>query len=507
MAPEQLRAIATLAIEAATQAGAAFADIRVSEQRTYQPWADYRMASGLRLTFGYGIRVWANGGEAFVGSADPTPEGIARAARSAVATARDQAPIARARRARRPIARPVVTGEWTVPVEIDPFQLSPDDHIIVKQGLKLSGRQAGNVTESVWTWQSETRVFAASDGSLTTQRTTSMVCPVQVSGGEWISGHGRIGGTLAVPGFEPRVAGVEAMLGDAAHDRLEATADELAPLLRLPVHMLDDVGRRDLVLDGPAFSALVGHTLLPALRLSRALGEEHDTEGPGFLGGPDTVVGQPLFAPALNLWVEAAAPHYGAAKWDDEGMEARTVSLMEHGAVVRYLGTRENASAIAHAASSRATTGESGASTMEPPASVALGVGFAQEVMTAPAARPGAVTVRPAQDGASLAALAQHMQTGLLMRGTSVHPDPRGGGGVLWSGMLFDVKQGHIVRRILGGRVEFSTKRVLHDAILGGPGSVGTKIVATGGGLPFSYSRTVVSAPAALVRGVGLVRN
>jgi len=481
--------MATLALDAATRAGADFADIRVSETRSYMPTPDYLMASRLYMEYGYGIRVWANGGTAFIGSADPTPEGITRAARSAVASAKDQATLSRARRARPLIARPVARGEWTFPVEIDPFQLSPDDHIVVQNGFKLSGRQAGAVRNSFWSWSSETRVFAASDGSLTTQQATWGRGFVQITKAGWIPGYGLIWGEIDIPGFELKLMGVEAILGEAVHDRLEAAADEIAPLINLPVYRLDDVGRRDLILDGPAFSKLVGQTVVPALRLSRALGEEHDTEGPGFLGDPETVVGQQLFTPALNLQIEAAAPHYGARKWDDEGTETQSVPLVENGIVVRYLGTRGNVGALplsTHAA---------------------LGVAFAPRVMTIPTERPGAVSVHTPSNGPSLAELTKQMKDGLLVRGASVQCDPRGGGGVLWSDMMFEVKQGQITRRLFGGRIEFSTKRVLHDPVLGDSGSVGAKDFYIAGGLPFDVSLTVCRAPAALVHGVGLVRN
>jgi len=456
LTPEELRTLATEAIEAATHAGAEFADIRVSDLREYQGGAYY--GSSLYRTFGYGIRVRVNGREACVGAADPTRDGVVQAAQTAVTVAREQSQMGKPAPPLAPT--PVVRGDWASSMEIDPFAISPDDHVVIAHGITTRMRRLHTMIYGGFSWKTDARVYASSDGSLVTQRSTSVNQNAMTAYSPWRPGPANF---MSVPGFTPQTAGVESVLGDAFHSRMEAAVDDLVALGQYPPG-LAEVGRRTVILDGETFAGMLSRTVVSALTLNRVLGEEQDGEGTSVLAPPESVIGQPLFSPLVNLWVEAEVPAYGAMRWDDEGVETHTTPLIEQGIVRRYLGTRGHVAQV---------------DTSNNHPTVALGVSFAADVGSLPIPRPGTLSVRPPDTKTSLTDLIRTVDNGYVVRGGRHVIDQQGAGGVIAPAMIFEVQRGHIVRHISNARLEFSTKKLLRSVIaLGGIDSV---VAGTGG--------------------------
>ena len=491
--------LATTAIEAATHAGAEFADIRVSELRTFE--IPLRLDGSLVMTLGYGIRVRVQGREAFVGAVDATRDGVVHAAQRAVAAARDHAKTAAP--ARPMVATPVVKGEWTSPTKIDPFAISPDDHVVILNGITTWHRRLNVDVWGILTWESETRVFASSEGSLMTQRATRVEQMVEVEGGTWRSYPGD---RFLVPGIVSQTAGVEAVLGDRMHARFEEAVEDMSQIIKAPRGHAE-VGRKDVVLDGANFGAVLARTVIPALFLGRALGEEQDGEGTSFLAPPSDIVSKELFSPLLNVWVEADAPAYGAMRWDDEGIATHSVPLIEQGKVQRYLGTRANADAMTTIPVDGTTVLDSTAS----PSAVrgaTLGVAYARNVLTLPSARPGAVSVRPPATGPSLTELAETLHNGYLVRNGSLVVDQQGAGGAILPRVLLEVQRGKITRRILKTRLEFSTQKLLRNILaLGGPKTVAAANNQVSGGLPWNSTMCVAQAPAVVLKDLNIMTN
>jgi len=487
MDPEQLRALARLAMDVATKDGAQFADIRIGDVREYNP-AGPGNPGRLAFNFGYGIRARANGREAFVGSADPTPEGVIRATRTAVATARALGTIPGETLPFVPV--PVVTGEWTSPAAIDPFAVSPDDHFFVRAGYNTWDRRTGATIYAGFHWEAGLRVFASTEGSLLTQRTTRVQPFAVVDFANW-----RLYGLRTwyhLPWFTPLTAGFETVLGPERHNQLEASVDEMAELATYPMGMAD-VGRRDVVLDGTAVAEVVGATITPTVSVGRILGEEQNAGGVSFLTPITTAIGYQIAAPSLTVWVEHSAPHFGAAQWDDEGVATTSFPLVDQGKVVNLLGTRANIAAIPRPANQPLRS---------------PGSAFTADVMTVPGARPGTLTVRPAAGGQSLAGLTKTLTDGYVVRDAWMQMDQQAMTGTLNPYLMFEVKRGKIVRRIRDARLEFTTKKLLNGiTALGDASSVAPGHNTIDGGLPWSRSTNVVTAPAAYVRDVNIATN
>jgi len=486
--PATMRAMARTAIEAATQAGAQYADIRIGDVREYR--SSTTNPQTLSFMYGFGLRVQVDGGTAFVGGVEPTPERVVQAARSAVATARGLAKIGGPAASRLPA--PVATGEWTAPIQIDPFSVSPDDHMFVLSGLarvKSSLQPYGMDSVSV-RWTAETRVFASSEGALVTQHLAHAVPDSAIN--IFARGTAEPRMLRGIPAFRPCTAGFEVLLGTALHEQLDAMLQEFLPWSTYPTSEVE-VGRKEIVLAGRAFGSLIGGLLPPILTLDRALGNEQDAGGTSIFAPTDAMLGQPLFSSHLNLSVDTGEATYGRMQWDDEGVTPRSFPLIEKGALVDYLATRTNAQPLSawHMGRGQPLTPQ--------------GSTWAEDVIGPPRSAPRAFAVTPAQGGPSLAELIQSMTDGLVFWDTWVNVDQQGAGGWITPWVAFEVKKGVITRRPRAARLEFSTKRLLKEIRVGGPNTVEAVYNERYSGIPWTLIGHAMSAPAAYLKEANLV--
>ena len=118
------RALASVALEAASSAGASYADFRFERLRSQQVMVHDRALQALvdAETVGYAVRVVHNGAWGFASSASLDPDSAATTARQAVAVAKALAslnddPVELA-------PEPSATATWVSGFEIDPFTVS-----------------------------------------------------------------------------------------------------------------------------------------------------------------------------------------------------------------------------------------------------------------------------------------------------------------------------------------------------------------------------------------------
>jgi len=504
--PETLRRLATTAIDAAIQAGADWADVRIGDRR-------YLAGDTIKLTYGFGVRVRVGNAEAFLGGGSPTPERMIRAARSATATARG---IIRERTWSAELARPlaptpVIKGEWHAPIAIDPFTVPVDDHWLAGRSnrgandIRLRASVGGNKSRMGGaTWYSETRVFASSEGSLLTQFLGGATVGMwTLEDRLW---RREIGTTnlIWVPGddLESCTAGFEVVVRPDRHERLEALGREIDRYRALPYGWAD-VGRYNVVLDGSAHAALLQEMLVPALSLRRVLGEDADVDGLSPFMPPADWVGQDIAAQPLSMQVDAGAPRYGAAAWDDEGVATKTSPLVVDGKLVRFLTSRATAPLMA----ASATSGADGGHSESAAAAALLGTARVTDVTHQPLELPPSISALPGSGG-SITALAKQMGTGILVRGAYVTVNPQGTGGFIDPSLAFEVRRGELVRRIGRFRFSFSSKKMLKNLVAMGDASTlrsytGHQVVS----FPWTDLDTVVRAPAATYKNIDLTTN
>jgi len=496
--PHTLRQLATTAIEAAIHAGADWADVRLGDHRAYD-------SAGATLLCGYSLRVRIRGVDAFTGGTELTPETLVAAARSAVTIARGLASLASTAESLSLAPTPVVTGEWRTPVEIDPFAVSIDDHAFVSEsvGGMYDGPllRMGCRVNAWYRWSSETRVFASSEGSLLTQFLTNVDAGKVVSKDHWR--HQWANGErveLPVPSVQPCSGGFEVAVRPDRYASVQATAEDVLRYAALPSQLLD-VGRQHIILDGALHAQLLG-SLLPALSLHRALGNDMDVTGASLFAPPEAVLGQQRFSPLLHCMVDTGVPHFGAAAWDDEGVATTGLPLIVRGIVVNYLSTRATFPALA------ALLPSGRMSNTIPGAIPGTIPGVAYGDLSAPPAEVArSVSVRPSSNACPLPELAKVLGNGLLAHGGWTWMDPAGNGGYIYPTMMGEVRNGNIVRRVFGPRLMFSTKRFLPTlSTVGDASTIGATMMERSlSGFPWVVTRQAVTAPAGHYRDIDIV--
>jgi TldD protein len=493
--PAVLRALASTAVEAASHAGAVYADVRVSSLRRLRMWQSGPPLpfSDLDLLYGYNVRVRVGGAWSTAFGIDPTTDSITRSAQSAVATAKG---LARVTSTDVAFARvPAERGEWATPIEIDPFSVSPDDHARILGAYKdMAERVLDATTEfDQFTWTAETRVFASTEGGLVTQRLARVSPEVRMN--VWPPDK-KGPSYLKVPEFGPVSAGLECVLGPALQERIKIAAEEVMRLASYP-EGVPETGRYEVIVDGSALAMMFDATLARALEMPRVLGQDADDGGTSFLAPVDDVLGQQLFSPQLTVTNDRAMPHYHAAKWDDEGVAVRSFPVIERGAVVDYFATRATIAALAPWYAKRGLPTEPrGCAVSWTPRSMPVDTGTQMRIDAG-------------TSGATFESLVQQLSRGIVIRGLTlsyggISTDPQLAGGAFMPFMMFEVKNGRVVRRLKSSTVQFSTKQLWKDIVTLGDESTRQQHVQSlwrGD----AWTPRPVSAPAAHLRQIDVI--
>lgn len=508
-----LRSLAAIAMDAARAAGADRADIRIGVQRRVRV-DGYPSGPQVGWSAGYGIRAWRDRTWSFQHGNVLTPDAVASTARSAAAGARIYAAVnaqlaAHRRPARSPAMRgdaewaptPVVTGEWRVPVQIDPFTVPIDDYqriigalrdTIVPDGTWRNARALGYLLE----WQDECRVFASTDGSLVTQHTICGGLGIQATAG--LAGENN-GVFLHAPDFSRVCAGFEVALQPEIPVRIQRLYDEAVRWRELPLRPFRDVGRFPVVLDGVTLADVIGHTLDPALDGDRVSGLEADASGGSFLSDPDAVLdaSAPQFSPLLQLAVHRTLPSPMAVQWDDDGVVPESYTVVRDGRVTDFHTTRETAPMLAGWYRRQGRPVRSHGCAMAPtPEDVPRGTG-------------GHLTVAAATTSATVDDLVRDVSHGfLVINGAGGATPGLTAGGITnrQDGVIVEIRRGVPVSRT-GLRMQFITNTLLNKKLLalGDATTAGTMEVSSAKGIPWQEISQWVTSPAALCADVDVV--
>jgi TldD protein len=331
------------ALDTATAKGAAYADVRIvrrlEESITVKTGRVEGVASG--ESEGFGVRVLVDGAWGFASSHILSAAEADRVAAEAVRIARASATALRDRT--RLDDRPPAHGTFETPVEEDPFAVPLERKI---GDLLEADRAASRVkgiafTESMYGAQREWKTFAASDGSLTEQTITHVGTAVEAnavdgdehqrrsypdSGGGWGSG------------------GYEIARRHKLAEHAEPIAEEAVALLTAPQC---PSGRFTVVLDPTQLYLQVHESCGHPTELDRVYGTEASYAGTSFLTTDKLDEGFRYGSDLIDIVADATAPGgMGTFGWDDEGVAAQSVPLIQGGILVGYLTSRETATKI-----------------------------------------------------------------------------------------------------------------------------------------------------------------
>jgi TldD protein len=485
VAATDFRTLATQAVDAARQAGASYSDIRLGERHELEVGIGINGPDvKMRSTIAFGIRTLIDGAWAFVHGATPDADVIAQAARHAVATARGYAAFGGSQSDI--VSTPPVMGEWTTPIKIDPFSIPIADQIDWLYGMANSSlRVIGAYREGVFNWQRELRIFASSEGAVTTQ-TLYRARP-------GTRGNARqtlfAGTDINLDSYGPTAAGYEAVLVPDLQEQLKEATEEAARSSGLPFTTLD-IGRYPVVCDGFTTAVFLGQTLGQALQLDRAIGMETDAGGSTYLAPPAEILGAKLMSPLLSVTVDRSAPSVHAVQWDDEGVSPVVTRLIEHGTVVNYCASRATVGALTELARQHGVTAR--------PTGCAAAMTPADPVMVrSPHLRMGASAGR-----ASLEELYSGITRGLLIRqASSISTDHQKASGESWGGNMYLVERGKVTHRIKQTGIQFSTRKFWHAlSELGDERTSRDSHYYSFKGNPWRYLQETATAPAAVSR-------
>jgi predicted Zn-dependent protease len=249
-----------------------------------------------------------------------------------------------------------------------------------------------------------------------------------------------------------------------------------------------------MICDGMTSGAILSKTLLPALQLDRLLGHEANASGMSFLPPASETLGAMVCSPHLTVTANpshAGAPAFGAAKWDDEGVEIESFPVITAGTVRDGFGSRRTLAEL-------------------PTPRVPHGCVRTDTAVREPLGAVPAIHMAPGTGGASLDALARTLGTGLLLRGGFVYTDPSRGYGTMHCGQRgtwFEVKNGQVTRQINGMGALFSSKKLWGAslAVVGGAETALLCVDRSEVGQPTTPSQYPITAPAMIVKGISLV--
>ena len=328
------------ALDAATAAGADYVDVRFVRSETESLSVSGPAVESLERadSEGFGVRVLVDGAWGYASSADVSGTEAARIALQAVEVGR-----ASATRISRPVElvpEPAYVDSWTTPIEVDPFSVSLEDKVGVLTSAtvemeKVSGVRVGRGTMDLVRY---TQWFASSEGSEIEQtifHTGAGIEASAVSDGEVQvrSYPGSFRGHFGAIGYEA----VTAM--DLPGNALQ-TAEEAAALLKAEECPTTET---TLVIDGHQAMLQVHESVGHPTELDRVLGMEAAFAGTSFVGVPDA--GSLRYGSgAVNIVSDATSPGgLGSFAYDDEGVAAQKVYLIENGVLVGFQTSRETA--------------------------------------------------------------------------------------------------------------------------------------------------------------------
>jgi TldD protein len=338
--PVSLRSFVDACLDAATYAGASYADVRVVDTSTQSISVRSGRVEAIESasSFGFGVRVIADGRWGFASSSEVTFDTAERIAREAVATAKASALAGGDLVELAPVG--AYEGRWSGPCERDPFDVTVDEklRILLAADKAMRAEEAVKVSEASMAFAKVTNTFGSSVGSYIEQSyvesgagiTAYAIGEAEVRPRSYPNSHG---GQHVQGGWETILA-----LDLPAH--APRVAEEAAALLSAKPC---PSGRTTLIVDGSQLGLQVHESIGHPTELDRVLGDEAAFAGTSFLTLDDA--GSLRYgSDSVTVTADATvAGSLGSFGWDDEGVAACRDVLIERGTLRSFLMSRESA--------------------------------------------------------------------------------------------------------------------------------------------------------------------
>ncbi len=335
--------LADVALEVAKSLGATYADIRIARYRTQSVSTREKRVTNVSdsESYGFGVRVIANGTWGFAASKTVTAAEIAKVAKSAVTIAK-----ANSKLQREPIrlapAKAIITS-WSTPIRRNPFEVPLPDKIALLLRINEEALKVKGVTfcTSGMAFVNEHKFFASTDGCYIEQdlhrcNPSFAVTSVNREKGSFESRNSY---------SEPQGMGYEYVedypwLDDARQAGEDAVEKHSAKSV--------EPGTRDLILHPSNLWLTIHESVGHPTELDRAMGMEANYAGTSFLTLDK--LGTFKFGSDIVNFVADKTQENGLATcgFDDDGVPTKQWHIIKDGVFIDYQTTREQAHILGH---------------------------------------------------------------------------------------------------------------------------------------------------------------
>ncbi|MGH7563883.1 MAG: TldD/PmbA family protein [Gemmatimonadota bacterium] len=331
------RELADIALDTACGAGASYADIRISRHFYQRIQTRERRVEGMNneITYGFGVRVLADGVWGFAASRLVAEEEVARVAGAAVEQARVNARIPHTPVELVPVEA-FPDAEWTTPHEEDPFAVPIDEKADFLLGINAAALDAGaDFASSGILFQKHERYFASTVGSYIRQTLFRVAVPWSVTAVD--RGAGRFASWDDIQ--TNAGAGWEFVAAQDFPSRVVLAAEQAREKLAAPT--LEAPAKKDLVILPNHLWLTIHESVGHPTELDRALGYEANYAGTSFCT-PDKLNELKYASEIVSFEAEKQEPHsLATVGWDDDGVPADRWHLVKDGLFVDYQTTRD----------------------------------------------------------------------------------------------------------------------------------------------------------------------
>ncbi len=330
------------ALNAATLAGASYADVRIGQQRqTFIATREQQIVNvGDTDTIGCGVRALVDGCWGFAATPRLTKEGVARAAREAAAVAKANR-LARDQRVELAAAAAVGEATWTGHFVLDPWDipLEQKTDLLLRANAAALKVPAVRFVSSSLSFVKDERHFANTDGAVIVQQFVRTQPSVQVTA--VATGDFQTRSSVAPPSGR----GWEYVQEVDLVGNMPRWAEEAAQKLTAkPV----EPGQYDLLLHPSHLWLTIHESIGHPSELDRAMGYEANYAGTSFVSPPERVLGSLKYGPEF-MNIQGDRSQSGAVSsigYDDEGVQPDEFLIVRNGIFNDYQTTREQANWI-----------------------------------------------------------------------------------------------------------------------------------------------------------------
>jgi TldD protein len=340
-APDVTKELMATALNAARSAGATYADVRIQRQRQSAISTREQQVQGVMDSdsLGCGVRALVDGTWGFAATRLLTSDGVAAAAREAVAVAKASR-VARDRAVEWAPSPAYKDVTWKGAYQVDPWEVPLEQKVELllrtnAEAMKVKGVRFVN---SRLAFVKEERNYANTDGSVISQVVIRTGPNVSVTAVTPDNSDFQSRSNV----LPPKALGWEYVLSSDLPGNARKWGEEAVEKLSAkPV----DVGRYDLVLDPGNMWLTIHESIGHPTELDRAMGYEANYAGTSFVAPPEKMLGKLKYGPSF-MNIQGDRSQEGGLStigYDDDGVKPDTFLIIKNGILNDYQTTREQA--------------------------------------------------------------------------------------------------------------------------------------------------------------------